>query len=160
MSERRHGIKYAMANSPLNGLEVRTADLQDVAVIADLYKQLGYPDASTGLEVRLTRLMGDDFTRVLVALNQSQVIGVLVMHVFHPLHVARPWALISSLVVDETQRAHGAGRALIAQAQAASEKLACAHLELACSARRTSAHAFYESQGFAEIRKRFVKKLM
>lgn len=148
-----------MTHLLLDGLEVRAAILQDAAVIVDLYKQLGYPDASGGVEGRLSRLIGDDASHVLVAVNQSQVIGVLVMHVFHPLHVARPWAVISSLVVDETQRSHGAGRALIAQAQRASEEHACAHVELACSERRTSAHGFYESQGFVEIRKRFVKKL-
>lgn len=139
-------------------LEVRAAALPDVPAISILYQQLGYPDALLGLEGRLEELMRDPATHILVAARHSQAIGVLVMHVFQPLHVARPWAVISSLVVDEMQRSHGAGGALIEAAHAASEQSGCAHVELSCSERRTSAHAFYEAQGFAEVRKRFVKK--
>jgi len=87
------------------------------------------------------------------------VLGVLVMHFFAPLHVARPWALISSLVVDEAARSKGVGAALIAHAQELAMAQDCAHIELSCSERRTQAHGFYAAQAFEEVRKRLVKRL-
>lgn len=140
-------------------IEVRAAHAADAARIGCLFVELGYPDAGRGLGGRLLQQMGDTGNDILVATQEGEIVGVLVMHVITPLHVARPWAVISALVVDERSRAHGVGAILIAHAQQAASARQCAHVELSCSERRTGAHAFYESQGFAEVRKRFKKEL-
>jgi GNAT superfamily N-acetyltransferase len=149
-----------MPNLPAVDLVVRGALHSDALRMALLFEQLGYPDASHGLDSRLAQQLLDPSNFILVAARDSDVIGVLVMHVLHPLHVARPWALVSSLVTDEVQRSAGTGAALLAAAEAAARHRGCAHLELSCSERRTRAHAFYEAQGFSEVRKRFVKKII
>lgn len=141
-------------------LEVRPACAADAARIGCLLVELGYPDAHSGLEGRLRQQMGEAGTDILVATKDGEVVGVLVMHVFSPLHVARPWAVISALVVDRRTQAHGVGAILVAHAQRAAMARDCAHLELSCSERRIEAHAFYEAQGFAEVRKRFKKNLV
>jgi GNAT superfamily N-acetyltransferase len=148
-----------MTVNRIDQMEVRPAEARDAGRIAELFVQLGYPDAPAGLAQRLTALQANGAAEVLVAESGARVLGVLVMNVFSPLHVARPWAVISSLVVDQDTRSGGVGAALIARAQQAAEARGCAHLELSCSERRTRAHDFYVSQGFQEVRKRFLKKL-
>ncbi len=141
-------------------MKIRPALESDAGAIAGLFEQLGYPDAGEGLAARLVRQLGDPSAHVLVADTATQSIaGVLVMHVFAPLHVARPWAVISSLVVDQATRSSGAGAALMQAAEARARVAGCAHLELACSAHRTRAHQFYEAHGFVEVRKRMKKQL-
>lgn len=138
-----------------DSLDIRPASAADAARIAQLFVQLGYDAVADDVERRLQRTDGV----TLVAANGGQVLGVLVMHLIAPLHVARPWAVISSLVVDEAARSNGAGAALIAHAQELAMARDCAHIELSCSERRTQAHAFYAAQGFEEVRKRLVKRL-
>ncbi|HEY0063590.1 MAG TPA: GNAT family N-acetyltransferase [Telluria sp.] len=136
-------------------LTLRAAKPIDAARIGTLFSQLGYATPLAHLQAQLQAPDAD----VVVAIHSEMVVGVLVMHVFTPLHVARPWAVISSLVVDETLRSLGAGAALVAHAQQLALARNCAHVELSCSERRTDAHRFYLAQGFVELRKRFVKPL-
>lgn len=140
-------------------ITVRAARESDAQRIAALFVQLGYPNTAADVAQRLAAMTGNGATCALVACSGERVDGVLVMNVFSPLHVARPWAVISALVVDETARSGGAGAALIAHAAQAAAARGCAHLELSCSEKRTRAHAFYTAQGFQEVRKRFVKPL-
>ncbi len=143
-----------------NQLVIRPALASDAPAIAGLFEQLGYPDAGDGLAARLAGQLDNESARILVADRPTQTIaGVLVMHVFAPLHVARPWAVISSLVVDQETRSNGAGAALMQAAEGLARAAGCAHLELSCSAHRTRAHQFYEAQGFVEVRKRMKKQL-
>lgn len=131
--------------------------MDDASMLGALFGQLGYPDAGDGLRARLALQLADPAVRVLVAIADGGVVGALVLHVLAPLHVARPWAVISSLVVDDRIRSRGVGAALLGGAEEVARERGCAHLELSCSLRRTRAHAFYEAQGFAEVRKRMVK---
>lgn len=143
-----------MQRGSTDSLDIRPANSADAPRMAQLFVQLGYEAEAGDVERRLQRSDAMTF----VAVDGDQVLGVLVMHIFAPLHVARPWALISSLVVDETARSKGAGAALLAQAQRVAVAQDCAHIELSCSERRARAHAFYAAQGFEEVRKRFVKR--
>ena len=140
-------------------MEIRTALDLDASRIAALFVQLGYAAAPDELEKRLPHLLRHLDTEVLVAVEHDVVQAVLVMNMIHPLHVAQPWAVISALVVDEALRSQGAGAALIGAAEQAAAKRGCAHVELSCSERRVRAHAFYEATGYAEVRKRFLKKI-
>jgi GNAT superfamily N-acetyltransferase len=140
-------------------LEIRTALDHDARRIAELFTQLAYAATSDELAARLLRLLRHPDIEVLVAHDDGAVQGVLVLHMLHPLHVAQPWAVVSALVVDEQRRSHGTGAALMAAAEAAAATRGCAHVELTCSAGRTRAHTFYETQGYDEVRKRFLKKL-
>ncbi|SHH20824.1 GNAT family N-acetyltransferase [Massilia sp. CF038] len=139
---------------PTTPITLRPAQASDAAGIADLFIQLGYDTPLSHLQQQLS-CAGAEVT---VAMDHGALVGVLVMHLFAPLHVARPWAVISALVVDATWRSQGAGAALVAHAQQWAQARNCAHLELACSEKRTEAHRFYLTQGFQEVRKRFVKR--
>jgi GNAT superfamily N-acetyltransferase len=140
-------------------MDIRPAQLADAARIAQLFVQLDYPVTAAEVARRLPRMLDDADSAVLLALDAGQVQGVLVLHTFQALHVARPWAVISALVVDQSVRSHGAGAALVAAAEQAAAERGCAHLELSCSERRIRAHGFYEAMGFGEVRKRFKKAI-
>lgn len=139
-------------------MEIRTAQASDAARFAELFDQLGYPDAAAALGPRLVDALADPRTLVLSAVCDGQVAGVLAMNFFAPLHVPHSWAVISSLVVDAGMRSEGAGAALVAEAERRARAMGCAHVELSCSERRTRAHEFYAAQGFEEVRKRLIKK--
>lgn len=140
-------------------MKIRAALDLDASRIAALFVQLGYATAPDELEQRLPRLLRHLDTEVLVATELEVVQAVLVMHMLHALHVDRPWAVISALVVDAAVRSQGAGAALVKAAEQVAAKRGCAHVELSCSERRTAAHAFYEAMGYEEVRKRFLKKI-
>ena len=140
-------------------MEVRAALDTDASRLAELFVQLDYAATAAELAQRLPRLLRHPDIEVLVAVEGATVQGVLVLNLLHPLHVARPWAVISALVVDAALRSQGAAAALIEAAEQAAGRRGCAHVELSCSARRTRAHAFYEAAQYEEVRKRFIKKL-
>jgi GNAT superfamily N-acetyltransferase len=130
----------------------------DIPAVAALFGQLGYPTEPAALRARADAGARDPATRVLVAEVDGRVAGVLAIHVLAPWHVATRWALVSALVVDESVRGGGTGAALLAAAEAHARAAGCSHVELSSNERRTRAHAFYERAGFAEVRKRFVKR--
>ena len=125
-------------------MEVRVALDHDASRIAELFVQLEYAATPTELALRLPRLLRHPDTEVLIAAQDGQVHGVLVLNMLHPLHVPRAWAVIS---------------ALVGAAESEAVRRGCAHVELSCSVRRTRAHAFYEAMGFEEVRTRLVKNL-
>ncbi|MGN6527832.1 MAG: GNAT family N-acetyltransferase [Burkholderiaceae bacterium] len=131
----------------------------DIRAVAALFGQLGYPTDDATLLGRADAGARDPATRVFVAEADGRVAGVLAIHVLAPWHVATRWALVSALVVDESTRGGGTGAALLAAAEAHARAAGCSHVELSSNERRLRAHAFYEREGYAEKRKRFVKHL-
>lgn len=138
-------------------MAIRPALPADAGRIADLFGQLGYAARPAQVLSQLLALPASD--AALLAEDAGAVAGVVVVHVMAPLHVARPWALLSSLVVDETRRSGGVGAALLSAAEAFAVQAGCAQLELSSNVARTRAHQFYERHGYREKRMRFVKTL-
>ncbi|EJN6956051.1 GNAT family N-acetyltransferase [Aeromonas hydrophila] len=134
---------------------IRPACVEDVAAMADLLGQLGYPVSPQVLRDRW--LAPDPAREVLVACLAEEIAGVLVWHWLSPLHVAPAWGLISALVVDEGARGCGVGAALLAAAEERARAQGCSQLELSSSLKREGAHRFYLAQGYVERPKRFVK---
>lgn len=141
-------------------MNIREFDITtDAPGVAALFGQLGYP---VSVEALLARAASSESGSaiVLVAENRDGVIGVLAMHVVRPWHEAGRWAIVSALVVDEQVRGSGAGTLLLTAAEAAARTEDCSHIELSSSESRLRAHVFYGRSGFAEVRKRFVKRLL
>ncbi|OSL50397.1 acetyltransferase, GNAT family [Escherichia coli H605] len=136
---------------------IRTPELKDIPSLQKLFLQLGY---QTDVE-RLENHINQKHTSlsILVAEAEKELCGVIVMNFITPVHENGLWALISALVIDESSRGTGIGKKLlIASEQIALDK-GCSQIELSSSERRIRAHKFYESHGYQEVRKRFVKLL-
>ena len=140
------------------GLTVRDARPGDAEAIADLLGQLGYPTEPRAVESRLERLIivGD---RVVVAELDEQVVGLAQLHVSPSIEYEQPAAKISALVVDESHRGAGIGRALVDAMEAEARVRRSALLFLTTAAQREDAHEFYRRLGLEETGRRFAKRL-
>jgi GNAT superfamily N-acetyltransferase len=139
-------------------LTIRDAEPTDAAAMADLLGQLGYPAGAGAVESRLERLVivGD---RVIVAELDGRVAGFAHLHVSPAIEYDRPAAKLGALVVAESLRGRGVGRALVHEAEAEARTRGCVLLFLTTAARRKDAHEFYTALGLEETGKRFAKQL-
>ena len=140
------------------GLTIRDARLDDADAIARLLEQLGYPTDADDVPSRLERIriVGD---RLVVAELDGNVVGLAQLHVSPTIAVERPAAKIDGIVVDESHRGQGIGRALIAEMEAEARVRGCPLLYLTTATRRADAHEFYRRVGFEETGRRFGKVL-
>ena len=140
------------------GLTIRDALAADAAAIAALLGQLGYETEVATVAPRLERLVivGD---RVVVAELDDEVVGLAHLHASPTIEHERPAAKVGALVVAESHRGEGIGRALVEAMEAEARARRCALLFLTTAARREDAHAFYGRVGLEETGKRFTKTL-
>jgi GNAT superfamily N-acetyltransferase len=140
------------------GLTVRDARATDAAAVARLLGQLGYPTDPDAIASRLERLavVGD---RVVVAEVGEEIVGLAHLQVTPTIEYDRPAAKIGALVVDESHRGAGVGRALVEAVEGEARTRGCTLMFLTTSARRTDAHEFYRRVGLEETGKRFTKSL-
>ena len=139
-------------------LTIRDARRADAGAIAVLLTQLGYPSEPDAIEERLDRLrvVGD---RVVVAEVDGDVVGLAHLQVTPAIERDRPAGKLGALVVDETQRGRGIGRALVEAVEAEARRRGCGLLFLTTSERRDDAHAFYESVGLEQTGRRYSRTL-
>jgi len=139
-------------------LTIRDARPADANGIARLLGQLGYPVEPHAVVARLERLVivGD---RVVVAELEAQVVGLAHLHVAPSIEYEQPAAKLSALVVDESRRGEGIGRALVEEMETEARARRCVLLFLTTAARREEAHEFYRRLGLEETGKRFAKRL-
>ena len=137
---------------------IRDAQLADAQAIAGLLAQLSYPAETRGVEGRLERLhiVGD---RVVVADVDGAVVGLAHLQVAPAIEHDRPAAKLAALVVDETHRGEGIGRALVDAMEGEARTRGCTLLYLTTATRRADAHEFYRRVGLEETGKRFAKTL-
>jgi len=139
-------------------LTIRDARADDGAAIAFLLGQLGYETEATAVAPRLELLaiVGD---RVVVAVTEDEVVGLAHLHASPTIEYERPAAKIGALVVDESHRGEGIGRALVEAMEAEARARRCVLLFLTTAVRREDAHAFYRRVGLEETGSRFTKTL-
>ena len=138
---------------------VRDATLADAPVLAPLLGELGYPAAADALTSRMRRMLARDDQRIFVAERDGTALGLLALHVFPVLAYDRDLAMIMALVVTESARGLGVGRALIERAEAVGKSLGASRLMVTTHVRRADAHAFYERLGFEFTGRRYVRPI-
>src|SRR5271169_3991925 len=110
-------------------LAIREASLADASAIAALITQLGYPATSNEISDRLGYWLPAAMSVILVAEADGRVIGSLSLHAIPYLERTGRWARIESLVIDESARGAGVGRALVAAAEEAARQWNCLSVE-------------------------------
>ena len=138
-------------------MRLRDATTADAAAIAGLLTQLGYPAASDSVARRLALLAGAD--RVFVAELDGRIAGLAHLQVLPAIEYDEPAARLAALVVDESSRRAGVGRALLDAVEADARSRGCALLFLTTAERRAGAHVFYEALGFEHTGRRYTKRL-
>ena len=137
---------------------IREAQAADAEAVARLLGELGYPADLATVEARLERLaiVGD---RVLVAEVDGEVAGFAHLQVTPAIEYDRPVAKIGALIVEESRRRTGIGRALVDAVESEARARNCGVLFLTTSEHRDDAHAFYELLGLEQTGRRYGRTL-
>jgi GNAT superfamily N-acetyltransferase len=151
---------------------IRRAVPDDARAIAELSRQLGYPSTPEEVASRLEKLSSSALDAVFVATREVDDARASVRggraRVIAWLHVigrtmieSAPYAEIGGLVVHESERARGVGRALVAKAESCAAARGYATIRVRSNVVREAAHRFYSARGYRTSKTQtvFVKKL-
>ncbi len=134
---------------------IRPARAADAADIAGLNGELGYPSTADEAVQRLARIVASPADAVLVAERGGRVVGWA--HVaLKPSLVNAASAQLMGLVVTETERSAGVGRALLLEAEAWAEARGVERMMVASRMTRERAHRFYEREGYSLLKRSFI----
>ncbi|HSV81001.1 MAG TPA: GNAT family N-acetyltransferase [Ramlibacter sp.] len=136
---------------------LRPARLGDTRALAELLRQLDYPDTEAFLADRLRTLAAHPDAQVQVAEVDGRVLGVIALHFLPQLAVAGDFCRIAYLCVAEGARGLGVGAQLEQFALDQARRRGCDRIELHSSSHRVAAHRFYARQGYRESPKYLVK---
>jgi GNAT superfamily N-acetyltransferase len=136
---------------------VRDARATDADALARLCTQLGYPTTSNAMPHRVARLNEDPNARALVAEQGQSVIGLATIHLRFTMNHEAPIAQLTLLVVDESNRTRGVGRALVEAAEAWAKERGSHRINVTTALHRADAHSFYERLSYSHTGRRYGK---
>jgi len=129
-------------------VEVRPMHPSDVARVAQLSGQLGYPATDTQMAQRFEAICRRRDQVVLVAVAGTGVVAGW-LHLLTAGYLQYdPYAEIGGLVVDEAYRSQGIGEALVQAAEGWAAGQGMVQMRLRSNAIRHRAHRFYERLGY------------
>ena len=138
---------------------VRDAEDSDCEAIAKLLAALGYPQTPDVAAQRIRKLGKRLHARVLVALHDSEIVGLLSLHIIPLLHLSGNLCRVTALVVSEEHRRKHIGQRLLHVAEAYAKSNDCVKVEITSGDQRCDAHTFYQQVGYQEVSRRFVKMI-
>jgi N-acetylglutamate synthase-like GNAT family acetyltransferase len=138
---------------------IRDAEPDDATAISVLLAELGYPQEPASVRGWVKRLSKRIKDRVLVAVNDNEVVAVLSLHILPLFHTGRDVCRITSLVVAQKHRNKYIGQRMIQMVEAYARANGCISVEITSHERREDAHAFYKKLGYEEAPKRLLKNL-
>ncbi|HXD55999.1 MAG TPA: GNAT family N-acetyltransferase [Solirubrobacteraceae bacterium] len=148
-------------------IRVREATSTDLDALSGLYEQLTgaldepLPDPPPDPREVLDRILADPARSLLVAELDGRLVGTVDVLIAPNLtHHAQPWALVENVVVAESARRRGVGRALMLRAIELAREAGCYKVNLISGNERTGAHDFYRSLGFEAIGQGFKSYLL
>ena len=127
----------------MSRLAIRPARDADGTAIAGLLAQLGYPAEPQALGARLAALEAGG-AAAFVAEADGVVAGLVTVTVLPVLHQDAPVGMLTALVVSDSARQRGVGRALVDRAEAFARERGCGRMIVTTAEPREDAHAFYE----------------
>lgn len=127
---------------------VRPAREADADAIAQLSATLGYPGTAAEVRDRLQFMIGSQNDLIAVATDSTGVvIGWMQAHASHVLESGFRVEIIGLVVAPEARR-HGAGRALVNEAEQWARKLGADKIVVRSNVQRAESHAFYPALGY------------
>lgn len=130
---------------------VRPATEADIPIVMQLLEELGRPHADL-TDVDVTNVYRQHLASpdqlVLVAELGGRVVGSVVGTFRTRLNWATRELWIADLIVTESARGHGVGRAIMNEVMARARQAGCHRIALESGHQRQVAHQFYQSLGF------------
>ncbi len=135
-----------------DNVTIRPARPADVAELAALATQLGYPSTAAEVAARLPHLLDDPDQLGAVAADAADRVVASVHIVVRRQLESDAWAEVTALVVDEGARGGGVGRALLRHAEAWAAARGFALVQLRSNVIRERAHRFYLREGYEKMK--------
>lgn len=138
---------------------IREARTEDALQLARLTEQLGYSADPSFIAQQLNPLLQDPDHGIFVIERNGTLIGWV--HVYRSPLFYGSFAEIGGLVVDESFRGQGFGRALMEKSEEWARSKGIPEIRLRSGSHRTEAHKFYERIGYDSVKQQkvFSKKL-
>jgi N-acetylglutamate synthase-like GNAT family acetyltransferase len=136
-------------------LAIRDATARDAAAIERLLGDLRGGAATAGSRKRLATLLNAG-EPPLVA-DRGGVVGCIAWHVIPTLHRGK-FGRVTLILVAESDRRQGIGRALLEAAEARLRKAGCEAIEAISDIAIVNAHGFFRSLGYAQASYRFTRE--
>lgn len=136
-------------------VQIRNATADDSPSIAALLSQLGYPADSAEMPARLSRMLKHGGSVVLAVDRDDSPLGLLAMTRHWGLHSSGPIAYIMALIIAETARRRGVGKALVDYAKQWGIDNGCERINVTSAEHRDGAHEFYPAMGLPYTGRRF-----
>jgi GNAT superfamily N-acetyltransferase len=140
-------------------VRIRAATEEDIATLAGLMTELGYPTSVEEMDRRFRGISSDPSYGTLVAERNGRVVGMAGVHLQRTYEADGEVARIMSFVVGTGERGSGVGRALISAVEDWARRRGAADIMLTTHERRAGAHAFYRHMGYDRTGYRFYKEL-
>jgi len=145
-------------------VETREARLEDLEGLNRLYLQLSGNDHGLSSRYKdiFAQMKSDSAYHLLVAVNEdNNVVGSVLGIICKSLAAHyESFLVIEDVIVDDSLRRAGIGRALFEKIEQIALENTCAYSILVSSGFRTEAHRFYENMGYTESVVGFRKRLM
>jgi GNAT superfamily N-acetyltransferase len=140
-------------------MDIRHVTPADAPGVAHLLDQLGYPVDADTLAQKLATIPDGRRDQAFVAVTDGRVVGFMGLHVHDLFHRSGKLGRITAMVVDDSARGTGVGKALLAAAEAFFVAAGCERIEVTSGEQRAGAHAFYQARGFVPHGRRLDKPL-
>jgi GNAT superfamily N-acetyltransferase len=140
-------------------MEIRPAQEADIAALATLTTELGYPTTPEEMQARLKSIDGNGGFACLVALLDGSVAGMIGLAVTPSFARNAPHGEIIALVVGAGNRGRGIGRALVDRGEAWLADKGVERATVNSGTHRDGAHAFYRACGYKPTGFRFAREL-
>ncbi|QSX79630.1 GNAT family N-acetyltransferase [Agrilutibacter solisilvae] len=148
-----------LAGSPETPLRIRPAQLGDASDVGALLGELGYPCTREEAAERISRVLHDPRTSLLLGEIDGKVCGLVAMDSRYSITRGADLARITALVVSPDCARRGIGRQLLREIESVARKAHAVRLEVTSNLRREGAHAFYLDCGYIEGSRHFIKLL-
>jgi GNAT superfamily N-acetyltransferase len=145
-------------------MKVRSAEPRDFDAVTELLEKLGRKEVTDSTRDRCREIyaaqVSDPAVDHLVAVDDDgEVVGFCSLHFRKRLNYTTPEAWVPDLIVSETVRRKGIGKALLEHAENRAIERGCWALSLESAYHRVEAHRFYAAFGMRDAAKAFHKLL-
>jgi len=140
--------------------KIRSPETADASQIATLLAELGYPATSEEVVSRLDRLEKTENALVLIAENETEVVGLVTCHLLATIHATPIVAWLTALVVHANHQGGGVGRELVAAVERWARDNGAVKISVTSGSHRAGAHEFYRRCGYESSGVRLTKALV
>ena len=149
-----------MFNQQETIVRIRTAEHRDIAVLAELMGELGYPTTEEQMAKRFTTIQQDSNYHTFVAVDDQEIVGMIGCFKGLSYEKDESYLRIIALVVKSSRRKTGVGALLVNHVQEWAYQHDIKKIAVNTGNRRVESHEFYKKMGFEGTGTGYYKSLL